>query len=278
MTMRRAVRRYVRTHLPLMRAAVRLRRLTLGAPASEKIVLFHVGRCGSTVLSDLLSQHADLGWGGELFNEARLDEAPGFRPTRDWVRAMIEMSVVRRGRRYFGFESRIHDFRPDRIPWTPAEFVEFLEELGFRHFVVLSRSNLLRIVISANVAGQMRRMQVRQSPSEPTRVRVDPEAPWAAWGWSGSLIAILDRLARFYADVEQALAGRKCLALTYETDIEGDPRVAYRKVCELVGLQPMATDVRLSRVNPFRIEQMISNYDEVAAALGGTRYEWMLST
>lgn len=273
---RKSIRTYVRTYLPLMQTAILLRRLTTGRSAQNRIVLFHVGRCGSTVLSDLLAQHKNLYWGGELFNDGKLAESPGFRPTPGWIRAMIELSAQRGGHEHFGFESRIHDFRPDRVPLSIPEFVAFLENLGFRHFVVLRRNNLLRIVISANVAGQTRQMQVLQSPSAPTRVRVDPAQPWAEWGWEGSLTTILDRLDRFYSDVEQAVAGRKGLTLAYENDIEGDPRVAYRKVCELAGLQPMAVNVRLSRVNPFGIEQMISNYDEVATALRGTRHEWML--
>ncbi len=274
---RKAMRSLVRSHLPLTQALIQTRRLLHRPGARDMMVLFHVGRCGSTVLADLLNQHRELSWGSELFNYSQLAAVPGFRPTREWIRAVIDMSSVSRRDRCFGFESRIHDFRPDRIPWTIREFVAFLEQLGFTRFVVLRRSNLLRIVISANVAGKTRQMQARHSPSEPTRVRVDPAEPWIAWGWEGSLVAILERLERFYAEVDEVLAGRRALGLTYETDIESDPRIAYGKVCALLGLEPAAVNVRLARANPFTIEQMISNYDEVAAALRGTRYEWMLS-
>ena len=31
------------------------------------VVMFHIGRCGSTVVSDLLGQHPDVHWASELY-------------------------------------------------------------------------------------------------------------------------------------------------------------------------------------------------------------------
>lgn len=272
--LRRAMRRQVRTHLPLMQAAAAWRALAQGS-ARRRVAVFHIGRCGSTVLSSLLSQSPEVSWGGEIFDFPRLKATPGFRPSRGWIRAMIEI-VANAGRgEWFGFESRVYDFNDKCIPWTKADFVSFLEDLGFTHFVVLRRRNLLRFVISVRVAQETARLHVAREPAQPTQVHVDPANP-LAW-WPGSLIEIFEHCERFYGEVAGALAGRSCLDLTYEADIEADPLVAYGKVCAFIGLEQIPVRVRHARTNPFAVRKVVSNYAELEAYLRGTRFEWMLA-
>jgi hypothetical protein len=72
------------------------------------------------------------------------------------------------------------------------------------------------------------------------------------------------------------LADKDVLQLTYEDDILKDPRIAYRRVCGYLGLEPCPAFVRHARSNPFRLDEIIENYDEVKQALSGTEFEWML--
>ena len=51
---------------------------------------------------------------------------------------------------------------------------------------------------------------------------------------------------------------------------------AYKRVCEFVGIEPTETIVRLKKTNPFQIEDMLENFDEVKSELKNTPYEWML--
>ncbi|MEN8239769.1 MAG: hypothetical protein ABFR53_11285, partial [Actinomycetota bacterium] len=67
------------------------------------------------------------------------------------------------------------------------------------------------------------------------------------------------------------------LWLTYEDDIERDPSIAYRRVCGLFGVTPSDSEPALAQTNPFPMEEIIDNYDEIYELLDGTEYAWMLS-
>ena len=53
--------------------------------------------------------------------------------------------------------------------------------------------------------------------------------------------------------------------------------MAYRSVCEFIGLEAAPVRVPYERVNPFPLQQMVTNYDTIAAALQDTVFEWMLT-
>jgi hypothetical protein len=269
------VDKIVRSHLLLMRAATIARKLSPGSQQRTRLALFHVGRCGSTVLSFMLRQNPNVDWGDEIFDAPNLVATPGFRPSRPWIRSMIEIVANGSKRECFGFESRVHDFHAGCIPLTKTDFVSLLEDIGFTHFIVLRRHNLLRVVISARVARETGRLHVGREPRQATRVQLDVADPL---GWSvGSLIEFIEGCDRFYEEVDDALSGKNKLEIAYEADIEGDPSVAYNEVCRFVDIEPTPAQPQQARTNPFTIEEMLINYDEVAEVLRGTRFEWMLT-
>jgi len=53
--------------------------------------------------------------------------------------------------------------------------------------------------------------------------------------------------------------------------------VAYRSVCGFIGLEAAPVRVPYERVNPFPLQQIVTNYDAIAAALRDTEFEWMLT-
>jgi len=67
------------------------------------------------------------------------------------------------------------------------------------------------------------------------------------------------------------------LELVYEDQIEFDPRIAYREVCVFLGLPEMDVELRHKKINPGRLTDLISNYEEVRDCLSPTRFAWMLS-
>lgn len=268
------MRRFVHSHLSLRRASSSLRRLANVSPKRGKVAMFHVGRSGSTVLARMLGKHSQLRWGHELFDKVE-SSTPGFRPTPRWVRSVIEVAVHERRCGYFGFETKATQFGPHCISMSVEEYVSLLQELGFRRFIVLTRNNLLRVVVSGIVGMQSGRYHSDSRLSVPTRVTVDPDAPWGAW--APSLTGFLDYYLDYYAEFDGPLAHQQRLDLNYEADIESDPAVGYGKVCRFLDIEPETLDIPLGRTNPFSIEEMVINYDEVSDALRGTRFEWMLT-
>jgi LPS sulfotransferase NodH len=274
--MKDPIGRAVRSLLTLIRlqTASRLRRTAHGPPARGNIGMFHVGRSGSTVLARMLGQHSQLHWGNELFLKVQ-SSTPGFRPTPRWVRSVIEAAVQARRCGYFGFETNVSQFGPHCINMSVEEYVRLLQTLGFRHFIVLTRNNLLRVVISYIAAAQAGQWHVVSRPSEPVRVTVNPDRPYGSW--AGSLTEILDYYLDYYAELDVQLADYGRLDLSYEADIESDPAVGYQKICRFLDIEPEPSDAPLERTNPFSVEEMILNYDEVSDALRGTRFKWMLT-
>ena len=236
--------------------------------------MFHATRSGSTVLARMLGPHSQLRWGNELFSRVE-STIPGFRPTPRWVRSVIEAAVHAQRCSYFGFETIVTQFGTHCISLTIAEYVSLLRELGFGHFIVLTRTNLLRIVVSAIVATRSRTWHTASAPSAPTRVTIDPRQPYGPW--AGSLTEILEYYQNFYAEFDVPLAETERLDLNYEADVEGDPAVGYLKICRFLDIEPEPRDIPLGRTNPFSIEEMVVNYAEVTDALRGTRFEWMLT-
>ena len=266
----------VRSRLSLIRlqSVSRVRRVAHGRPARGSVAMFHVGRSGSTVLARMLGRHSQVRWGKELFYDVE-SKIPGFRPTPRWVRSAIEVAVYAQRCGYFGFETKATQFGPHCISMTVEEYVSLLQGLGFRHFIVLTRNNLLRVLVSGLVGNQSGKWHTASGPSAPTRVTVDPDQPWGPW--AGSLTDILDYYRNYYAELEMPLTHQARLDLNYEADIEGDPAVGYQKICRFLDIEPEPSDIPLALTNPFSLEEMILNYEEVSDALRGTRFEWMLT-
>ena len=67
------------------------------------------------------------------------------------------------------------------------------------------------------------------------------------------------------------------IELVYEDQIEHDPRMAYRDVCNFLGLPALDVDLLYRKISPGRLVDLIANFDEVHDYLSPTRFAWMLS-
>lgn len=241
------------------------------------VVVIHLGRCGSTVLAGLLDQHSQIAWRGEIF-EPRIRRAAarhgdGFVIRRDPIKLALR-AINSRRTAYSGIEVKPFHFEAFGI--SLAEFIEGMREAGVNRFVVLDRRNRLRKIVSSRVAarsgvwhvkaGAAHTMQRIRLPVEELRMdrRREP----------------LKRLLEIY-DAEFAEARRLLspdyLDLLYETDILEDPTRGYHRVVDFLGLAKEPVEIKLGRTNTSPLTEVLENYDEVAAHLAGTGYEWMLS-
>jgi LPS sulfotransferase NodH len=249
------------------------------------VAMIHVGRCGSTVLAKMLNAHEKVYWSGEFYNRffpgRNFPQRSGNTPVEfpgDPIELLQEkMSSLKAFRAdVFGFEIKPFHYGLMQIPF--GEYVESLEAAGFTHFIVLDRKNRLRKMVSSVIAQQPGNKYHIANNEKAKRslalvdvgsVKIDSD--------DKPLLSFLEDYDEQFFEVAKVLSDRNVLQLSYEEDIQEDPRQAYTKVCEFIGLpQQTNIEVRLNRTNPYPLSELIENYDEVAAALQGTPYEWML--
>lgn len=242
-----------------------------GVGKAYGVALLHRGRCGSTVLGSLLSQHPRLYSDGEALLAPspserwfrRLQGARGQDPLRD-AQALMQYA---QGRHYVlsakgrsGYPS-LHALLRD------------LDRLGFARLVLLERRNPLRWLVSAEVGTHHRAWHRRKGHAP----RLKPVRIPLTYAEGATLLDRLRGLRALNDGVKRQTADRAPLHLDYETHILPDPRIAYRAVCDYVGVEAAGVEVRHERTNPFPLHQVISNYAEVASSLRGTEFEWTLA-
>jgi len=241
--------------------------------------MFHNGRCGSTVLGRMLGKHKHVHWDEEIFlgppswapelqSWHRWNHSQ-FYPTRPFQ--YLRSRIQRTRKTCYGFEVQFYQIRDINVPLT--KFVDKVVGMGFSHFILLKRSNHLRVVTSNLVAIQRAQYHVRSGEDpKPTTVRIDIDEPHPRGLPLLELFRLYDST---FVNLRPQLHGKSVLELNYEDHILESPRVAYQMVCEFVGIEANAPSIELTRATPWPLNQIIENFDEVAAALRGTSYEWM---
>ena len=249
-----------------------LNRFARGAITSQKVCLFHLGRCGSSVLADQLTQHVDICWGGEIFEKFIYEEFTGD------VREILKEQVVVTPFKTYGFEFKyLPSLHSSAIGLSLEEFIEVTKELGFDKYIILSRSNYLRRLVSMLVGVQNRRWHAAKDQTvlvEKIEVDVDSICEGEVFKSLHEWFLEYEMSAEI---VRRTIDNEAVLELTYEEDILADPKLAYHKVCEFLNLKPTQTEVRYAQTNPFPLDEIVVNFSEIQSALVGTKYEWMLA-
>ena len=229
--------------------------------------MFHTGRCGSTVLADLLDQHSQIVWDRESL------KPPLWRQKGD-IKKFLQLSLAWSFNDFVGFETkffhvRFHDFSLDA-------YVSMLNELGFNKFIILRRRNYLRQVLSSQI---LNLSSISHIPADkkPRLMRVNLEVEnLNRQREENTLIGHFERMDQDYDNLDKLLSGQETLRLHYEDDIVEDPVAAYDKVCDFLGIEHEPVSVGLGKGNPFALRDMIENFSEMKQTLSGTPYEWML--
>lgn len=256
-----------------------------------RVAMFHMSRCGSTVLGQMLAAQGEIFWAGEVFadtpnrysNLMRRPGAVGRIIDRSLAEPESLRSLIRRSDyppqyRVYGFETiylREEHLQPGWIDMDLPDYLALLDARGFDRFIVLHRHNHLRMLVSRAVAERTGTWHSRTSSNGPVPVAL-PVAKFVWGNWQGSLLERLRDQDAQHARLLQTLEGRCVLQLNYEEHICADPSVGYRAVCEFLGLRAPPVPTHLKKINPFPLYQYVSNWDELVSALSGTEYAWML--
>jgi LPS sulfotransferase NodH len=231
-----------------------LRRPPARAPGADvRFVIFAQGRTGSSLLRSLLNQHPDVSCDGEILSAA----------VNDALHLANERAAAC-ARRAYGFKAKIYQLT-DVQHLDAADFLRSLDDAGFR-LIYLWRRNLLHHAVSNAFAERRGRYHDKagESSTRPT-VRLDPE----------TIIGAMRRRRRHLEAERAALGDLPRLELVYEDALldAADHQVTARRVFAYLGLQPVAVVTELAKSAAGNLRTLVSNYDELAAALSGTDLE-----
>ena len=237
------------------------------------VCMLHIGRCGSTVLGNVLHQHPDVYWGGETFlKKTKLFDV--YDTNDPWKVLLLKSAMAKR--RLFGFEIKGHPTQhPANIGETLPGTIAGAHRFGCRHFILLTRVHLLRRYVSYLVGAKRKRWNYNRADTvEMVRVRVPIKS-------TDGQIGVLKFIERFDGIVERwkALIPDDCrtLELEYARDILGDPRKAYTQVAEWLGLDAFRPTVNIRKVETEPLDAVVTNWNEVCEVLEDTSYAWMLT-
>lgn len=233
----------------------------------DNIVMFHNGRCGSSVTGDLLAQHPAICWDGEVFHpehDSALRHTYYNRPS--WY---VAVRMTRQRKPVYGFEIKVGLHMDRKLNVEAKQFVRRLRRFGFNRSIILQRKNNLRRMVSGRVAAKTGQWRVQKKENHPDLVQIK----------LSDLDGLIHHLRKRYEwdhAVLDMLPKDETLLLTYEADVATDPTIAYRKICNFLGLHVAPVDIQLKKINPYPLSEMITNFDSVRRVLEGHPYEWML--
>jgi hypothetical protein len=237
-----------------------------------RFFILAAGRTGSTRLRLLIDSHPLALCHGEVFGEnlSTLAE-PGSEAHRRLLqeRASDPAGFARHhifaieGKEAVGFKILYHQLTD---AW-PGLMASLAEDRGIR-VVHLVRRNGLKRFLSEYFVGTVTRKNLflknEEIPALPA-VEIPPAV----------LLANLESIEAESERMRGIFRDHQLHELAYEESLEDNGPVL-RGVLDFLGLPPAELSVGIKKILPDDPKVLIENFDEVAAALRGTRFEWML--
>ena len=266
---------------PFAKRQIRVLDQLRGYPASSRrpgvVLMLHVGRCGSTVLANLRSQNPSIFWDGKLprrASELYGDEVNTL-DTGHWIRRQFTIS----GDRFYGFEYKIlADQYSVMLGTTTPDFLEICKRIGVTHYILLTRRNTLRHVVSHYASKNRGAWHASNTDKiKETRFAIDIEGITTGSAPGRPLLDYLQEVEDAHDGVRRLLAEEKLLDIEYEADIDDKgAEHAYRKVCSFLGVEPSSVNLRNVKINPYSMSRTVENFDEITRTLDGTKFGWMI--
>jgi hypothetical protein len=239
----------------------------------QNIMMLHAGRTGSSVLADLLNQHEQIKWDGEIyFHYPKYLKFFTTNPIK-----FLNYRTFQKSSKFYGFEIKALEYQhlDMFIRLDLPEYLTEIEKLGFNKYIFLIRNNLLQRYISILQMLESGLLHSRTKQAKPRKIKINVNKVWDQ-GEKLNLVEYLRVFDKRYKWVEEILKGKNVLILSYEDDIKNDPLIGYKKVCNFLQVEVLNPEVKLKRTNPFSLKETIENYSDVEKALINTEFEWML--
>ena len=253
-----------------------IRKWFFGNPHDSRCCCFHFGRCGSTLLGNMLRDHPDVTWAGEVFHALHENEID-IRAIQDPFQMLLG-PMRESNRRAFGFETKFQHLDSNGLDISFEEYLTQLQSLNFDRFIVLRRKNYLRQAVSVARGQLTKTWHVAPEIAKPVfkPFRLDP-TKIGLGGTDRELVDCFQYLDGVYQKTAEIFTRLKidCLDLCYEDDLEIDPIIGFQKVANFLKLSSTDPEVSLQKLEARVLTEIISNYDEIRNSLVETQYSWM---
>ena len=250
------------------------------------IVNWHVGRCGSSVLGSLLAQHPSIVYSNEIYSR--------YMPRRRGSSTLPSIGSVLEQAEQTVSGSDLHLFEVKHLPdqnlglYPQLDLQDWLNHFfahGYKHHLLMRRRNGLRRIVSHFRSAQSGQYVLGSSSDVvngspiiiPLEGIVHGFATRTLLGWLEEYERGHEYMLSCLGTMANSNSDFSWLELVYEDQIEHDPRMAYRDVCNFLGLHAVDVDLRYRKMSPGGLSDLIANLDEVRDCLSPTRFAWMLS-
>ena len=250
------------------------------------VVNWHIGRCGSSVLGSLLAQHPSIAYSNEISSR--------YMPRRRGLSSLPALDSVLEQAEQVASQCELHFFEVKHLPdqnlglYPQLEVQDWLNLFfaqGYKRHLLMRRRNGLRRIVSHLRAAQSGQyvLGLSSAVAQSAPITIPLEGIVHGFG-TRTLLGWLEEYERGHEAMRLCLSSMakshsefSWLELVYEDQIESDPHIAYRDVCNFLDLRVVDVDLRHCKMSPGRLADLIQNLDEVRDWLAPTRLAWRVS-
>ncbi len=234
-------------------------------PEPIRFVIAGTPRSGSTWLTSALNDHPSIECHGELLDDPYLLRNPGF-AADPWKGLLDLFRNPPIGKTAVGF--KLFYFQCWDYYTEHRGVLDRLAADRDLSVVFLTRGNLLRLVLSWETARTTGRWRLDADVDRvtPPRLTLDP----------ADLLQRFQAIEEGVARLDRMFATHPRLTVAYE-ELFAAPAAWLNRIFELLSVDPRPVSGRDLRMETRTLREAIANYDQVAAALTGTRYEDFLA-
>ena len=242
----------------------------------QNVAMLHIGRVGSTVIGDMMNQHSQIFWDGEPFEKLMKS---GTNKSVNFTKRIINKSSNKQRTPIHCFATK---FMPEQHLWNECinmdltSYIEVLKEMNYNKFLFIKRKNYLSQIVSVLVGRKKKQWHSENKTDKVTKIKVDVNNYKAGYELNLPLLEYFESIDKQYKLLGELVDEKNMITISYEEDIEKDPFIAYNKICDFIEIDNQEPIISYKKTNPFSLEDMIENFEEVELILMGTKYEWML--